>query len=116
MSRNATKLLKDQTDEAWKNLNGLLKNLADDEFFWEPVPNCWTVHPSEGGRWIVDYVKPAPEPPPFTTIGWRLLHLAACKWMYHEYAFGPAKLTWDDLDIPHTATDAISWLKDGHNS
>jgi hypothetical protein len=114
MNRIAPDLLKDQTDEAWKNLVGLLENMTDDEFFWEPVPNCWTVHPGEGDHWVVDYVKPAPDPTPFTTIGWRLVHLASCKWMYYEYAFGPAKLTWDDLDTPHTATDAISWLTDGH--
>ncbi len=114
MSHIATNVLKDQTDEAWNTLTSQLSNLTDDEFFWEPVPNCWTVHPGEGGRWVVDYEKPAPEPPPFTTIGWRLLHLAACKWMYYEYAFGPAKLTWDDLDIPATAVDALSQLTDGH--
>ncbi|HEY43244.1 MAG TPA: DinB family protein [Anaerolineae bacterium] len=114
MNHIATNLLKDQTDEAWKNLTDRLESMTDDEFFWEPVPNCWTVHPGENGRWIVDYVGPAPDPPPFTTIGWRLVHIAACKWMYYEYAFGPAKLTWDDLDIPHTTTDAIAWLTDGH--
>jgi hypothetical protein len=114
MSQIATNLLKDQTDEAWNGLTSLLENLTDDEFFWEPVPNCWTVHPDEGGRWVVDYAKPAPDPPPFTTIGWRLSHLATCKWMYYEYAFGSAKLTWDDLDIPHTAADTISQLTSGH--
>jgi uncharacterized damage-inducible protein DinB len=63
---------------------------------------------------VVDYADPAPEPPPFTTIAWRLVHIAACKIMYHEYAFGPGKLTWDELDIPHTAADAIAWLEEGH--
>ena len=50
MDHIATNLLKDQTDEAWKHLSGLLENMTDDEFFWEPVPNCWTVHPSKGGH------------------------------------------------------------------
>jgi len=34
--------------------------------------------------------------------------------MYHEYAFGPGRLTWDELDIPHTAAGAIAWLEEGH--
>ena len=50
---------------------------------------------------------------PLTTIGWRLVHVAECKSMYHEYAFGPARLTWPDLDSPHTARDAIAALERG---
>jgi len=53
----------------------------------------------------VDYAGPAPDPPPFTTIAWRLVHLATCKVMYHEYAFSPGGLTWDELEIPHTNAD-----------
>jgi hypothetical protein len=34
--------------------------------------------------------------------------------MYHEYAFGNARLTWPELDSPHTAADAIADLDDGH--
>lgn len=32
--------------------------------------------------------------------------------MCHEHAFGAGKLTWDELQIPHTAADAIAWLKE----
>jgi hypothetical protein len=32
--------------------------------------------------------SPDPDPAPFTTIGWRLVHLADCKVMYHEWGFG----------------------------
>jgi hypothetical protein len=62
----------------------------------------------------VDYTDPAPEPAPFTTIAWRLLHIEGCKVMYHEYAFGPGKLTWDELPVPHTAADAIASLEGSH--
>jgi len=113
MTGQTVALLAAGMDEAWQTLRGRLDGLADEEFFWQPVPNCWTVHPDEGGRWIVDYATPAPDPPPFTTIAWRLVHLAACKIMYYEYAFGPGQLTWDDLEIPHTAADAIAWLEEG---
>lgn len=114
MKRQTVALLAAEMEEAWQTLRSRLEGLTDDEFFWEPVPDCWTVHPDESGRWIVDYAVPAPEPPPFTTIAWRLVHVAACKIMYHEYAFGPGELTWDDLDYPHTTADAIAWLEEGH--
>jgi hypothetical protein len=100
-------------EEAWTTLRQRVEGLTDAEFFWEPVPDCWTVHLAEDGRWICDYADPAPEPPPFTTIAWRVVHIATCKIMYHEYAFGPGKLTWDELDIPHTAAEAIAWLDKG---
>jgi hypothetical protein len=100
-------------EEAWTTLRQRVEGLSAPEFFWEPVPGCWTVHPAEDGQWIMDYADPAPEPPPFTTIAWRLVHIAACKIMYHEYAFGPGKLTWDELAIPHTAAAAIAWLDEG---
>jgi len=101
-------------EEAWQTLRHRLEGLTDEEFFWEPVPGCWTVHRSETGCWLADYADPAPDPPPFTTIAWRLVHIASCKVMYHEYAFGAGKLTWDELEYPHTAVDAITWLEEGH--
>jgi hypothetical protein len=112
MTRKTVDLLTAEMDEAWQTLRRRLEGLTDQEFFWEPVPGCWTAHPAEDGRWIVDYAEPAPEPPPFTTIAWRLLHLAECKVMYHEYAFGPGRLTWDELPTPYTAVEAIAWLEE----
>ena len=114
MTRQTVDLLTAEMDEALETLRRRLEGLTDEEFFWEPVPGRWTVHPDESGRWVVDYEVQAPDPPPFTTIAWRLAHIAACKIMYHEYAFGPGKLTWDKLDIPYTAADAIAWLEEGH--
>jgi len=34
--------------------------------------------------------------------------------MYHEWAYGPAKPTWPELTIPHTASGAIALLDAGH--
>ena len=114
MMRRIVELLAEQMDEVWARFWNRLEGLDDDEFFWEPVPDCWTVHQDEGGLWWIDYQDPAPEPPPFTTIAWRLVHVAACKVMYYEYAFGEARLTWDELRIPHTAASAIAWLEESH--
>ena len=114
MTGRTVTLLAIEMDEAYQFIRRVVDGLTDEEFFWEPVPGCWTVHPDESGRWVVDYAIPDPQPSPFTTIGWRLVHVAACKIMYHEYAFGPGKLTWDEIDYPHTAAGSITWLEEGH--
>src|SRR4029078_2395026 len=88
-------------------------DLSDHEFFWEPVANCWHIYRSATGTWTYDYAIPAPQPAPLTTIGWRLVHIASCKIMYYEYAFGEGKLTFPELVIPHTAVDALTWLEHG---
>src|SRR5829696_6809985 len=57
--------LADQLDVHWNTqLRPRFEGLTDDEYFWCPVPNCWTVHPDGG----IDFEYPAPEPSPFTTI------------------------------------------------
>jgi len=88
-----------------------LDGLTDDEFAWQPAPGSWHIRPDERGRYAVDYEEPDPIPAPFTTIGWRVVHVAECKLMYHEYAFGEARLTWPDLDSPHIAADAMAALE-----
>lgn len=107
-------LLSNEMDESWDALSNWVEGITDKEYFWKPVQNCWTVHLNNEDQWIVDYETPEPDPPPFTTIAWKLVHLASCKIMYHEYAFGEAKLTWDDLQIPHNSTNAVSWLGEAH--
>lgn len=108
-------LLGQQLEEAYARIRERVEGLTDDEFFWEPVPECWTVRPNERGHWSVDYpIPPHPQPAPFTTIGWRLDHVAECKVMYHEYAFGAARLTFPDIDSAHTAASAIAQLEEGH--
>jgi DinB superfamily len=49
-----------------------LAGLTDEEYFWEPVPGCWTVR---GGT--ADWARPPPDPPPVTTIAWRLVHICS---------------------------------------
>ena len=107
-------LLQAQLDEAYERIRARVEGLTDDEFFWEPVPGCWTVRADERGHWAADSPEPPhPEPPPFTTIAWRLVHVGESKLMYHEYAFGPARLTFPEIDSAHTAKDAIATLEEG---
>ncbi|MFD1825808.1 DinB family protein [Mumia zhuanghuii] len=77
--------LAEQLDWYWrKNLRPRLEGLTDEEYFWEPVRDCWSIRPrgtsvapmSEGsGEWTMDSASPAPVPAPVTTIAWRLAHI-----------------------------------------
>ena len=72
MSNELASHLAEQLDFHWRvQLRPRLAGLTDDEYFWQPVPDCWTVHPD--GR--IDFADPPPDPPPVTTIAWRLAHL-----------------------------------------
>jgi uncharacterized damage-inducible protein DinB len=106
-------LLLAQMDEVYARLWRRLKGLTDAEYFWQPVPGCWTIHRDQSGAWVADYADPDPEPAPFTTIGWRLVHLADCKLMYHEWAFGQRRLTFAELAAPATAAGAVARLEEG---
>lgn len=67
-----TMKLADQLDFYWVHqLRPRLAGLTDEEYFWQPVADCWTVH-REGG---IDFSYPPPDPAPFTTIAWRLAHV-----------------------------------------
>jgi DinB superfamily len=56
----------------WPRLQGL----SDDEYLWEPVPGCASIRKGPDGVWVVDSDEPAPgDPPPVTTIAWRIDHL-----------------------------------------
>jgi hypothetical protein len=107
-------LLRAEMDEVHHRLRERLVGLTDDEYLWEPVPGCWTIRRDGSGAWVADYAEPDPEPAPVTTIAWRLVHVADCLVMYHEWAFGPARLTFPDLPAPPTAAGAIARLEAGH--
>jgi hypothetical protein len=106
-------LLSSCQDETYARLRARLHGLSDDEFFWQPVAECWTIYQDRSGQWAYHYAIPDPDPAPVTTIGWQLVHLGLCKLMYHEWAFGAAKLTFPEIPVPHTASDAIELLEHG---
>jgi hypothetical protein len=77
--------LAEQLDWHWQyQLRPRLDGLTDDEYFWEPVPGCWSVRKradsdaslAQGrGDYVFEQRWPEPTPPPVTTIAWRLGHL-----------------------------------------
>ncbi|MGH8946085.1 MAG: DinB family protein [Acidimicrobiia bacterium] len=78
--------LTDQLDWHWQNqLRRRFEGLTDEEFLWEPVQGCWSIRPrgeatsalaGGAGDYVVDWEYPEPQPPPVTTIAWRLGHMA----------------------------------------
>ena len=93
-----------QFDFAREQLANRLVGLSDDEYLWEPVPGCWSIRqraagPGPGatlvgaGEWGRDFAYPAPEPPPFTTLAWRLGHLTESMARRADYTVGTHSLT-----------------------
>ncbi len=106
MSNELVPHLTEQLDWHWTNqLRSRFDGLTDDEYFWEPVPGCWTLH-RDG---TIDFAFPAPQPEPVTTIGWRLAHIivGVLAMRTHSHFGGPPAdyATWD------YATDAESALR-----
>jgi hypothetical protein len=105
----------DQLDLHWKVwFRPRLEGLSDAEYLWEPVEGCWSVRPGADGTWRMDAyddVDAAPDPPPFTTIAWRLCHIGAhCLGMRATNHFGDATFRLEDVSWPATADAAIEFV------
>ena len=98
--------LVEQLDFHWTHaLRPRFDGLTDDEYFWQPVPDCWTVHPDGG----VDFAYPAPEPAPFTTIAWRLAHVIIGVFAMRNHShFGGARGELRDLALRHGRGDGAA--------
>jgi hypothetical protein len=116
-----TRLLVAQLEFYWDfHLWPRLQGLTDEEYLWEPVEGCWTVRPGPNGGFVFDRGRP-PDPPPVTTIAWRLVHIGAgCFANRASTFFGDGSVP-DDADmadprhlpkdIPGTASDALAFLE-----
>ncbi|MGW2250861.1 DinB family protein [Kitasatospora sp. NPDC001660] len=95
--------------------------LTDDEYRWEPVPGCWSVRrhadgPGEratllvgAGEWGRDTAGwPHPEPPPFTTLAWRLTHLTELLLLRADHTNGTRSLTREAFPVCGDAQSALA--------
>jgi hypothetical protein len=97
-----------------------LVGLTDDEYFWEPVPNCWSIRPraearttmaTGAGDLVLDWEFPEPEPPPVTTIAWRLAHVSVGVFGQRAAShFGGPPMNYSDIEYAPTAADALALL------
>ena len=100
--------------------------MTDEEYFWEPVPDCWSVRRrvdgpgpratslAGAGDWGRDAASyPHPWPPPFTTIAWRLSHLSEMLALRADHTAGGHSLTRDDHPVPGDAAGAVAAFDTG---
>lgn len=113
--------LREQWEFHWNHhLRARLGGLTDDEYFWSPVPDAWSVWPRGGstgpvrfgaGDFTIDYAFPEPVPEPFTTIAWRLGHvivgLLATRNAAHFGAPAASYQTWEYAGSAATALDQL---------
>ena len=108
--------LADQLDWYWQYLfRPRLDGLTDDEYLWQPVEGCWTVRPAGDGTFTLDSAHPQPDPPPVTTIAWRLCHIGGgVLGVRASNHFGDGSLREDSIEWPGTALDAIAFVDDAY--
>jgi hypothetical protein len=110
-------LLVSQLEFYWDvHLRPRLDGLTDEEYLWEPVPGCWTVRPDGAGGFAYDGYQQHPAPAPFTTLAWRIVHVATAMSTRTSTFFADAgEADMFDLrhwpaSIPGTAADGIAFL------
>ncbi len=109
--------LVDQLEEHWwQQLRPRLEGLTDEEYFWQPVPGCWTLRGGSAGSFRMDHVDPAPEPAPVTTIAWRLAHLIDVFGPPNVGHFEQLPADYVGRGYPGTAAGALRRLDEGHEA
>jgi hypothetical protein len=124
-------LLREQISWHWTaQLRDRLDGLTDDEYFWEPAPGSWNVRPrgtgtasgqagavqpgavqAGTGPMAIDFAFPQPDPPPFTTIAWRLGHvIVGVLAMRSASHFGRPATDYDTFPYAASATEALTQL------
>lgn len=104
--------LREQWEFHWNHqLRARLDGLTDDEYFWSPVPDAWSVRPGGDSALRMDRVGPGPDPAAFTTIAWRLGHVIvdvlAARNAAHFGAPPASYETWEYAASARTALDQL---------
>lgn len=106
--------LAEQADFHWANfLRPRFEGLTDDEYFWQPVPDCWTVHPDGS----IDFDYPEPTPAPFTTIAWRLAHVIVGVFAMRNHShFGAPSADYQSWQYAADAATALQQLDEQYQT
>jgi len=112
--------LADQLDWWWREfVRPHLDGLGDEEYRWEPVPGMWSVRPraestapvqAGAGDAVIEFAIPEPEPPPATTIAWRIGHLVIVFGERAANHFGDGGVSYRSIDWPLDAAGALALL------
>jgi len=116
--------LVDQLESHWQHrLRPRLDGLTDDEYFWQPVADCWTISrrgatsaPKSlgAGDFTWDFGEPQ-DPEPVTTIAWRLAHLIVGFAEMNGTHFGGPPTHVATFDYAGTAKEALRQLDGAHD-
>jgi hypothetical protein len=119
-----TKELLDQLAFHWDNvLRPRLDTLTDEGYLCEPVTGMWSIrHRSDArttlaagaGETVIDFELDPPDPPPMTTIAWRLGHVALVFGERAANHFGGGGVSYATTDWPLTAS-GMRELVDHHH-
>ena len=116
-------LLADQLDWHWRTqLRPRMDGLTDEEYFWEPVAGCWSIRPRGesrpppgSGDYTADFAFPEPDPPPVTTIAWRLAHIIVGVFgMRNAGHFGGPPMDYQTFEFAGSAAQALAQLDDAY--
>jgi hypothetical protein len=140
--RRLASVLESQLKSAHDFARRTVAGLTDEEYFWEPVPGCWSVRRNQGANppelpgllstgavnantrpwycehgWAWKGPNEAAWPdtgaaPPVTTIAWLMTHMSSCQITYHQDVFASGSLRFDDL-VPTSAAQARALFEEG---
>src|SRR5215475_6330463 len=118
--------LVEQLEWHWEQqLRPRLDGLTDDEYFWQPVPGCWTLSRRGessapislgAGEFTMDYARPPHDREPVTTIAWRLAHLIEGFGPPTAHHFAGGSADRPVLAYSGTADEALRQLDQGHDA
>jgi hypothetical protein len=122
MSIDWTHELVDQLAWHWDHhLRPGIATLTDEEYLWEPVPG-WSIRRRGDARTamatgrddtVADFEYPEPDPSPFTTIAWRVGHIAIGVLGKRTSAhFGDGSMQYETTDWPLDAAGGLDLLDD----
>ena len=108
----------------WDNqLRPAFGELTDDDFFWEPVADCWSIRrradattamASGAGEFVIDFEWPEPNPSPVTTIAWRMAHLTMVFAQRNAIHFGGPPADYQSWTYSPTVVGALVQLDDAY--
>jgi hypothetical protein len=115
-----------QLESHWRHrLRPRLEGLTDHEYFWQPVPGCWTISRRGeslapvsfgAGEFTMDYGPPPRDPELVTTIAWRLAHLIVVFASTSASHFGGPPADQSIFCYPGTASGALRQLDDAYDA
>lgn len=114
-------MLREQWEFHWNHhIRPRLEGLTDDEYFWSPAPDAWSVRPrgtstapvqGGSGDFTIDFAFPEPVPSPFTTIAWRLGHvIVGVLAMRNAAHFGAPAASYETWEYAGSAAAAVDQL------